>query len=70
MVLEAPNAGKTNLKLNGHDRMAPREERYFTEVQRYQHHTGSTFPLIGKWQYIPLHLNQKNINLQEHNFQN
>ena len=38
--LEAPGAGKTNLKLNGHDRMAQREERYFTEVQRYQHHSG------------------------------
>ena len=28
-----------NLKLNGHDRMAPREERYFNKVQPYQHHT-------------------------------
>ena len=28
------------LKLNGHDRFAAREARYFSKVQVYQHHTG------------------------------
>ena len=28
-----------NLKLNGHDRMAPRDGSYFSLVQPYQHHT-------------------------------
>jgi hypothetical protein len=28
------------LKLNGHDRFAPRKLRYFTRAQIYQHHTG------------------------------
>ena len=28
------------LKLNGHDRMAPRETQYFTRTQVWQHHTG------------------------------
>ena len=29
------------LQLNGHDRFKRREGKYFTNVQRYQHHTGS-----------------------------
>ena len=29
------------LQLNGHDRFKRREGKYFTKVQRYQHHTGS-----------------------------
>jgi hypothetical protein len=29
-----------HLKLNGHDRFAPREYRYFTRAQVWQHHTG------------------------------
>ena len=29
------------LQLNGHDRFKRRVGKYFTEVQRYQHHTGS-----------------------------
>ena len=37
---ETPEVGrKWNLKLNGHDRMAPRQEKYFTHVQPFQHHT-------------------------------
>ena len=34
------NAGVMNLKLNGHDRFAPRNFRYFTRSQIWQHHTG------------------------------
>ena len=30
------------LQLNGHDRFKRREGKYFTKVQRYQYHTGST----------------------------
>ena len=30
------------LQLNGHDRFKRREGKYFTKVQRYQHHSGST----------------------------
>ena len=29
------------LQLNGHDRFKRREGKYFTKVQRYQHHSGS-----------------------------
>ncbi len=34
------NAGVMNLKLNGHDRFAARNYRYFTRSQVWQHHTG------------------------------
>ena len=30
------------LQLNGHDRFKRREGKYFTAVQRYQHHSGSS----------------------------
>ena len=30
------------LQLNGHDRFKRREGKYFTKVQRYQHHSGSS----------------------------
>ena len=33
-------AGTYQLKLNGHDRFAARDFKYFTRVQVYQHHTG------------------------------
>ena len=33
------NEAVHRLTLNGHDRMAPREGKYFTHVQPYQHHT-------------------------------
>jgi hypothetical protein len=32
--------GKWNLKLNGHDRFAERDVKYFTRAQVWQHHTG------------------------------
>ena len=32
--------GNWNIKLNGHDRMAARDRKYFTRVQVYDHHTG------------------------------
>ena len=34
------DSGKFNLKLNGHDRFAARDFRYFTRTQVWQHHTG------------------------------
>jgi hypothetical protein len=35
------NASDTaNIKLNGHDRFAPRDTRYFTRTQIWEHHTG------------------------------
>ena len=34
-------AGEFKLKLNGHDRFAERDFRYFTRVQVHQHHTGA-----------------------------
>jgi hypothetical protein len=33
-------ANTTHLKLNGHDRFAARDRRYFTRTQVWQHHTG------------------------------
>jgi len=42
-VLQAVASGAVatyNLKLNGHDRFAPRDYRYFTRTQVWQHHTG------------------------------
>jgi len=36
---ELNNDSVHKLTLNGHDRMAPREGKYFTHVQPYQHHT-------------------------------
>ena len=35
------NTGKFTLKLNGHERFAPRDWRYFSRVQVWQHHTGA-----------------------------
>ena len=35
------------LQLNGHDRFKVRSGSYFTDVQRYQHHTGSSAPTTG-----------------------
>jgi len=29
-----------HLKLNGHDRMSPRDTKYYTQTQVWQHHTG------------------------------
>jgi hypothetical protein len=40
-TLVAPAGGNTRLVLNGHDRMAERPERYFTQTQIWQHHTGT-----------------------------
>jgi len=37
---DAISTGKYNLKLNGHDRMAARDFKYFTRAQVWQHHTG------------------------------
>jgi len=34
--------GTALLQLNGHDRFKRREGKYFTKVQRYQHHSGSS----------------------------
>ena len=39
VVASLSNGSDHKLTLNGHDRMAPREGRYFTRVQPYQHHT-------------------------------
>jgi hypothetical protein len=39
-VIAAPAAGNYRLKLNGHDRMAERDLKYFTRTQVWQHHTG------------------------------
>jgi hypothetical protein len=36
---DAVNLGPTKLMLNGNDRFAEREAKYFTHVQPYQHHT-------------------------------
>ena len=36
----ALDGGKWNLKLNGHDRFAERDVKYFTRAQVWQHHTG------------------------------
>ena len=35
----AKGCGKAKLMLNGNDRFAEREQKYFTHVQPYQHHT-------------------------------
>jgi len=41
--------GKFKLKLNGHDRFAARDSRYFTRAQVWQHHTGyGATPTFGK----------------------
>jgi hypothetical protein len=42
-ALSAPFAAGTNvgLKLNGHDRFAARDPKYFTRAQVWQHHTGN-----------------------------
>ena len=37
---EIVTGGNWHLKLNGHDRFAAREYRYFTRAQVWQHHTG------------------------------
>jgi hypothetical protein len=37
---EVVTGGNWHLKLNGHDRFAAREYRYFTRAQVWQHHTG------------------------------
>ena len=34
------NAGEMKIKLNGHDRFATRDFKYFTRTQIWQHHTG------------------------------
>jgi len=34
------NSAKWNITLNGHERFAPRDFRYFSRVQIWQHHTG------------------------------
>ena len=40
--VETPLGGeKIQLKLNGHDRFAARDHRYFTRTQIWEHHTGS-----------------------------
>ena len=41
-LLRAPYTGDTavGLKLNGHERFAPRDYKYFTRAQVWQHHTG------------------------------
>ncbi len=39
-VLAAPFSGTVGLKLNGHDRFAARDYKYFTRAQVWQHHTG------------------------------
>ena len=39
-VRTGPAAGNWHLKLNGHDRMAKRDVKYFTRAQVWQHHTG------------------------------
>jgi len=36
---DSGGCGKAKLMLNGNDRFAEREEKYFTHVQPYQHHT-------------------------------
>ena len=38
----AMTAGKVGLKLNGHDRFAERDIKYFTRAQVWQHHTGNS----------------------------
>ena len=38
--LVRPFKGKAHLKLNGHDRFAPRDSRYFTRTQVYEHFSG------------------------------
>jgi len=40
-VSTAVGTGNFQLKLNGHDRFAARDFRYFTRVQVWQHHSGS-----------------------------
>jgi len=39
-VLTLPFTGNLGLKLNGHERFAPRDPKYFTRAQVWQHHTG------------------------------
>ena len=41
----AHHLGDQKLVLNGHDRFAARNHKYFTDVQRYQHHSG--YPATG-----------------------
>ena len=43
-----------SLKLNGHERFAPRDIQYFTKVQVYQHHTGTPVVSAAKGAGIPL----------------
>jgi len=38
----AMTAGTVGLKLNGHDRFAERDIKYFTRAQVWQHHTGNS----------------------------
>ena len=37
---------EVSLQLNGHDRFRKRRARYFSQVQRYEHHTGSSLGSI------------------------
>lgn len=41
LVWKAGNMESAKLQLNGHDRFAERDNKYFTKVQPYQHHSGS-----------------------------
>jgi len=40
-VTSSPISGDPILKLNGHDRFAARDAKYFTRTQVWEHHTGS-----------------------------
>ena len=40
---ENPFTGKMLIRLNGHERFASRDEVYFRDVQKYQHHTGGAY---------------------------
>ena len=41
LVTSSPISGNPILKLNGHDRFAARDFKYFTRTQVWEHHTGS-----------------------------
>ena len=52
------------LQLNGHDRFKKRDGDYFTQVQRYQHHSGA--PDVVGWENLDEHVYSFALKPEEH----
>ena len=46
-ITQAIDGGNWGLKLNGHERFSPRDMKYFTRAQVWQHHTGYGGVTVG-----------------------